>query len=178
MCFVFVLPAAAAQARTLKNTFSHGEYCIFRLCAFLRAAKKKRVAGQTSNENAPRRRSEKEEPEPPRQPPTRTQNMSILGSKIIQNSVKNVSENSFRRQAASKSVLGGSWRLHSGSPNRPKNAPKSAKMDPKIGKNRPENRPKNRQKILINRDVPPLRGPYQLYVMSFPSIKITHKSYM
>ena len=31
------------------------------------------------------------------------------GSKIIQKAIQNVTENSFRRQAASKSVFGGSW---------------------------------------------------------------------
>ena len=39
------------------------------------------------------------------------------GSRIIQKAIKNVTENSLRRQAASKSVLGGSWRpfgLHVG----------------------------------------------------------------
>ena len=54
--------------------------------------------------------------------------MSILGSKIVLNSVKNVSENSFRRQAASKSVLGGSWRpflVHFWSQSQPKNGPEN-----------------------------------------------------
>ena len=62
-----------------KNTFSHGGYCIFRLCAFLRAAKKKRVAGQTSNENATRRRSEKQAPEHHRKAHNLIQQLSIFG---------------------------------------------------------------------------------------------------
>ena len=50
------------------------------------------------------------------------------GSKIIQKAIKNVTENSLRRQAASKSVLGGSWRpfgLHFGPPKRPKSGPEN-----------------------------------------------------
>ena len=40
--------------------FSHGGYCIFGLCALLRVAEKKRVAGLTSDESEARRRSEKQ----------------------------------------------------------------------------------------------------------------------
>ena len=40
---VSFLVAAPAQARTLKNTFSHGGYCTCRFCTFLCAAKNKRV---------------------------------------------------------------------------------------------------------------------------------------
>ena len=85
--FYFVL-AAAAQARTLKNHVFAWRVLHFSLVRLFARSEKKRVAGQTSNENATRRRSEKHAPEHHRKTQKLIQQLSIWGSKFVQKRVR------------------------------------------------------------------------------------------